>query len=240
MILVLCEVDDPAAAWIGAGLRRRLPVPVDVVTGSELASLLTLEHRISDAGTIVHATLPGRRVIDSGAVAGVLLRLRGVPEPLTPGVPAADRVYAQQELAAVTLSWLYGLFAAGVPFVGRPNASGLPGPWLPWAQWCVLAAAASLDVAEHVVDGYERPPPPVVAQVLVVAGHVVGAGSTATAGTRSGVARLARLADADVLAAGLDSSGRLVAVDPLPDLRLGGDAALAELSTCFALGGTDG
>lgn len=236
MILILCDVTDPAATWVGSGLRRRLAVPVQVVTATELASVLTLEHRISDAATTVRAMLPGGRVIDSDTVSGVLLRLRGVPEPLTPGVPAADRAYAQQELAAITLSWLHGLLAAGVPFVGRPDASGLPGPWLPWAQWCLFAAAAGLDVAEHVVSGHEQAPKPVAKQLLVVAGRVVNARPSANAYAQSAVLRLARLADADVLAAGFDTSQRLVAVDLLPDLRLGGEAALDALSGCFARG----
>lgn len=246
-VLILCDAGDLSARWIEGGLQRRR-VPVLHVTGTDLVGADRFGHSIGRESPRLRIRLRDGRSFTHRSVTGVINRLTYLPEPGDARVPAPDREYAATELNAITLSWMSAL-AATVPFVDRPSPAWIGGEWRSPAEWALLAHAAGLVAApvalpsmptasESPTSGEEA-----VAFALVVADRawVSAAGTTARdrRGLREGLVRLARLADADTLGVGLDLQGRVIRVDPVPDVRPTGEAGLSRLAELAGYGGVD-
>jgi hypothetical protein len=184
-------------------------------------------HRVDESGASFEARLPDGRVLASRDVDGVLNRAGFARVGPLRFATETDSAYAREELSALLLSLLECLAAVAV---NRPCASGLSGAWRPLAKWTLLAAEAGLPVAPVRLSPRStwEPPAPGDARVLVLGGRVFG---TTEYGPEC--VRLARLAGTDLLGIDLrrDDGHRAVfaGADPMPDLRLGGDALLDAL-----------
>lgn len=233
--LVLGDRGDPSVPGLVAALHGR-GARVVSAGGDEVVSARPFGHVVADDGVRFRVRLAGGRGWTHRTVTGVVNRLRWLPTISDSRVPEADRLYAQQELTAITLSWLAAL-AERVPFVGRPSAGGLAGTWRYPAEWALLAVAAGLEPypvrvsgTSQTMAGRARGFVP-VCRALVVLGEVFTArGAGVPHRTVAGLCRLATLADADTLSIEFDSRGQVGNVDIVPDLRLGGAAAAARIA----------
>jgi hypothetical protein len=221
MWLVLCDRSDLPALWAFRGLAARGLKPLELVTSEALAYALCWEHRISSDGGSVAVELGDGRRIDGAEVHGVLNRLVAIPDHHLRRAAESDREYAAHELHAFFVSWLAALPCR---VVNRATPQGLCGGWRNRSEWLALAAAAGLPtvplrLSDETSDNRLAPP---VRTVLVVGGQPFEAPAT----LRSGCARFAELAGADVFGVELAASGLVSGGTPLPDLRLGGDRAL--------------
>lgn len=215
--------------------------------GDELTRARPFGHVVDDDGTRLRVALGDGRRWTHRSVTAVLNRLRWVPPADDPRLVEADRAYGQQELTAITLSWLAAL-ADRVPFVGRPASTGLSGHWRQPAEWARLIAAAGLrpyPVRLSSALESDVPVPGFVGErrALVVLGEVVSSaaaareqsgGSALDGAVRAGLVRLAALADADTMSVELDALGRVAGADIVPDLRPGGRAAAERIAAALA------
>ena len=241
-VVVLHDRGDPSAAWLQHGLAAR-GVPVLGVTGDDLVGAPRFGHGVGGGPPRLRVRLRDGRGFTHRSVAAVVNRLTHLPPPGEGRTSDADRQYAHDELTAIALSWLSAL-ATTVPFVGRPSASWLGGEWRTPAEWAILAHSAGLSAAP--VDlpsgpGGQDGAPGALSRALVVADLVWFSGpppdSSARDALRAGLVRLARLADRETLGVLLDAGGRVVGVDPLPDLRPSGAAGVARLAELLGRGG---
>ncbi len=257
MWLVLCDPADRAALWAYAGLRERGLAPLELLSPQALVGSPRTVHRIDRYGARFEIRLPDGRLLASDDIDGVLNRAVGVavgpppsdmPSDIPSDIPSdppsdtpaatkddrGDAGYVQEELNALLLSLLTCVAPVSV---NRPTASGLYGAWRSPAEWTVLAARAGLAVSPIRLSDRPGPdcpgpdrPTAVAGRVLVFGGHVFGApvGEDAQA-----YARLARLAGTELLGIDVHPDGdhRTVfgGADPLPDLRVGGEAFLDRL-----------
>lgn len=234
MILVLAEPGDPVAAWVAAGLAGR-GRPVLAVGADDLAAATTWVHAVDTASSRLRATWTDGRRLDSAEVVATFNRLVAEPRPPA-GVAPADRGYAAEELRAFTLGWLASLPG---PVLNRATPEGWSGAAPHPAAVHVRAATAGLPVDD--LDDAVAPavgPARPVQRALVVAGHVLG--PPLARRHADGCHALAAALGLGV--AGVDfvpsaaGDGRWVVdrVDPRPDLRRGGVAALDALDRALA------
>lgn len=84
------------------------------------------------------------RVVETGDISGVLIRLPAVTEQELPKIVAEDRAYAAAEMTAFLTYWLSTLKC---PVLNQPSPSCLCGPsWWP-EQWTQVASRLGLPVA---------------------------------------------------------------------------------------------
>jgi hypothetical protein len=165
-----------------------------------------------------HAPRSGRVVAAGRAVAveaieAVLVRRLAVhPQELT-HVHADDRDYVAAEMTALLAWWLCAL---AVPVLNRPAAGALCGPaWRP-EQWCVFAARNGVPaIVMERSCSLALPPEPATAQAVVVGKRVLG---DAPASVRQSARTLAKAAGLELMSAGFDAHGALVAASALPRL----------------------
>ncbi len=238
MWLVLCHSGDVAALWLYNGLRQRGLKPLQLVSAEVLACSRLWEHRLAAGHTTVDITLHDGRAIHGDGLRGVVNRLVAVPMDLWRRASPADRAYVLQELTAFYVSWLMAL---PCPVLNRPSPLGLAGAWRHQSHWVWLAARAGLRTPDYIQSSQNpidrpgalrrRSPPPKVKTVLVIGDRVVG--GQPPGALLAGCLELARVSGSGILgvdfADGPEGEWTFVGATPLPDLRLGGEAALDAL-----------
>jgi len=241
MWLVLCSPTDEAALWVYRGLQMRGLHPIELISPEALVYNLHLEHRLGEHGTRTSITLADGRLLDSQAICGVLNRITDLPIEHLRVANLADRVYAQQEVFALFLSWLYGLCG---PVFNRPTPQGLCGAWRTTAEWMWLADQAGLPYSPYRQSSRDFTQPLSADSVefagsprriiLVVAGQAMDA--NAPAEIQMACVRLAELAATAIL--GIEfahDKWTFTGATTLPDLRLGGNLVLDALAAAFML-----
>jgi hypothetical protein len=227
MWLVLCASDDLAALWAARALAARGLSPVEVVTAEVLAYNRRFEHRLTDGRSSVKITLADGRVIDSATVRGTLNRLQIIPGSHL-RTNSKDRDYAEQELFALYLSWLYALPGK---MLNRPTPQGLAGEWRHPSEWTWLATQAGLTTTPYSQSEFREAPvvcPPLSSPdsaVIVVDG--VCCGAEAPAEIKAACARLSELSATRLLGVGFEVTrcGDWIfnGATPFPELRFGGN-----------------
>lgn len=247
MWLVLCDINDISAAWAYRALRARGLSPVAMVSAHGLALGECREHRIGRGGTSVRLATDDGLEIDGAELRGVLNRLCTVPVDHWRQASKADRDYAQQELVALTLSWLHSL---PCPVINRPTPQGLCGQWRHESEWVWLAMNAGLPVAPYRQSARDRIDEmrgerrlvsfgSVVRTVIVLDGEVVG--SPPPASISAACRRLALEASTELLGidfvTGAAGPWTFAGASPAPELKQGGDALIQELTRQFGIAG---
>lgn len=235
MWLVLCSAQDIAALWAYEGLKRRGLQPIELLTDDLLSYSLRFQHQIGADGVFTHITLADSRTIESATVQGTLNRLSRLSTMHMQHARSEDRLYAEQELHALYLSWLYALPG---PLVNRPTPQGLSGSWRHLSEWIWLAGQAGLTTPNYQQSDYTIPllTTDYIASehrsLIVFAEHCFG--SSVPPSVQQGAIRLANASDVEMLGVDfhIDTSGRWLFVNatPLPDLRIGGQALLEKLA----------
>jgi hypothetical protein len=170
-------------------------------------------------------------------------RLQRVPDAHFARASAADRVYAHQELTALTLSFLHSLPG---PMLNRPAGPSPSGPWLNPSEWIWQAVEAGLQVATYArtsdersdaADGYAPALAGRPMETLTVAGQGV-VGRRAPAGIVAGSLRLAERTGASLLGvqfAICDGDWVFAGASPYPELAWGGDPLLDLMATALGV-----
>jgi hypothetical protein len=228
--LVLCSPRDDSALWAARGLEARGLTPLQVLTPEALACHQRLEHRLGAAPPRVRITLTAGGALEDHAVRGVLNRLEAMPTAHLRGASPADRLYANQELNAMHLSWLHGLPAT---VLNRPTPQGLGGRWRHVSEWRWLAARAGLATLPYrSTTAAGAAPEPRSSRTIVVAGDGCF-GPRIGPSVAAAALALARRSETPVLGLHFAQTpaGWLFAdATPQPDLRPGGDALLDALA----------
>jgi hypothetical protein len=209
---------------------------VEIVTGEALFYNRRFEYRMSSGAPGFRITLADGRVIDGANVRGSLNRLQSITRSHLLA-NSQDREYAEQELFALYLSWLYGL--PGV-MLNRPTPQGLSGEWRHPSAWNLLAGQAGLSTASYKQSETRAVPltdQNVRANCTVIVVNGVCCGAAVPAKVAAACKRLSELADTPLL--GIDF--RLTAggewifhqATPFPDLRVGGEKFLDILAESF-------
>lgn len=237
---MVCEETDLAAFWAAERLRSR-GLPVEVVTGADLAAAERWEHRLGRSGTTFALTFAGgERCLHSQEVGGVLNRLSFLPSAWLLRIGGPDREYAIQEMHALYLSWLHALPG---PILNRPTPQGLCGNWRHPSAWAFLAAQAGLAVPlyrqsseDDPAETWQAATEPPLATVLVVGERII-ASPVVPEDQHEACRRLARAAGTALLGInftpvagdGWGFSGASV----MPDLIRGGEPLADALAEVF-------
>jgi hypothetical protein len=234
MWLVLADTGDDAAVWAAEGLPQRGVHPLRLVSGYELTTGTTWDHRIERNGARTRLRFSDGLTVDDTQLRGVINRLSGVFVPPA-GVSAGDSEYAACERNALLLSWLVSLQC---PVLNRPNPASGPGGYRSLGAWRQLAQRAGLRILPLIQSDISNPAENGSEDdaghqrtVFVVAGHLVtdGDGDWDEA-TEAGCARLSRLAGQAVLAIQFtclpEQAPLFCSATQQGDLRLGGPPLL--------------
>lgn len=238
MWMVLCDSDDLSALWAAQGLKSRGLQPLEIITPEMLVYNRQFLHHLTTFQRISQIVLADGRVINSGAICGTLNRLQFLPLAHLKGVTATDRLYAEQELYALFLSWLNCL---PDPVLNRPTAQGLSGAWRHQSEWIWMASQAGLATMLYCQGDKDTAPLPQFPSVkhTITVVNDTCFGSVVPPTVASGSVRLGELSQTSLL--GIDfqitSDGNWIFLNaqPLPDLRLGGEDLLDFLSTILKL-----
>lgn len=239
MWIVIADATDVVADWVYAALKSGGLDPLYRVSADDLALCPLLEHTIAGDRVGVRIRFVDGTEVDDGRLRGVVNRLYGATVPHFRAASSEDREYAQQELYALHLSWLYGLRC---PVINRPSAQGLSGAWRHEAEWVVMAHQAGLPVATYRQSGWDRIdamlgqrrliPEGVIPKTAIVFGALTigrGVPPEISAGCR----RLAALASTELLGvefvSGAAGPWTFAGATPIPDLRPGGPLLVAAL-----------
>jgi len=240
VIFVFCEETDMAAVWAADRLRDR-GLPIETLTGAELATATRWEHRIGRSGIVFELDLADGRRVSRKDSTGVLNRLSYLPAAWVQRVGGPDRDYALQEMYAFFLSWLHSLPG---PLLNPPVPQGLCGNWRHPSAWTFLACQAGLPVQIYRQSSEDDPNPlwqfatvPGSATVFVVADQVIVPPELPF--------QLAEPCRLLAVAAGTPLLGIDFAFDEndgwrfggasvMPDLIRGGDPLLDAMATVFA------
>lgn len=250
MWLVLCSANDVSAHWAYDGMKRRGLKPIEMIYAEALPFSLRWEHRVGADGVSISITLADGRLIDSDDIRGALNRVVGVP-PL-PATYSPDAEYANSEIPAFFLSWMYGLPG---PVLNRATAQGLCGQWRHISEWVCLASRAGLQVPAYKQSSRDQINEAVTERRLFPLGTptrtvIVMEGSVFSAdvppAVRESCVRLSELAGTSllgiefVLAPQIGDSGNnwiFAGATPLPDLRYGGEELLDQIALILASNG---
>ena len=239
MWLLLCEHSDLHALRACRGLRARGVEPLEVVSSELLAYSLRWEHRLDREGVRTEIALTDGRTIRSSEVRGTVNRLLTVPDAHFARASEADRIYAHQELTALTLSFLQSLPG---PMLNRPAGPSPSGPWMNLSEWTWQAVEAGLHVATYArtseepsdaADGFSPALSGLPIETLTVAGDGV-IGSPAPAAVVAGCVRLAERTGASLLGVQFaisDGDWVFAGASPYPELTWGGDPLLDLIAT---------
>jgi hypothetical protein len=232
--LVLCNAKDESAMWAYQGLKARNLHPLEIVRAESLVYSASIEHRIQSNSIATQIKLADGRVINSASVRGSLNRLYQLPSEHLHAADASDRQYAEQELYALFLSWLYALPGK---MLNRPAPQGLCGAWLHQSKLTRFASQAGLSTEIYrqgsaVSENAKFPPSNNFGQTSIVLGENCF-GAFAPENVREGCVRLARMCGVEMLGVDfqVNTQGEwiLARATPLPDLRMGGEALLDAL-----------
>jgi hypothetical protein len=235
MILVLCDENDVSALWAAEALRARGLSPT-VLTGADLATAQTWQHRVGTGTVRCEILLSGGLVFRSQDVHAVLNRLRAVPWAWQRRIGGDDRDYAIQEMYAFYLSWLHGLPG---PKLNPPTPQGLCGNPRHPSVWAALAARVGLPMQPFRQTSEDSPElhwraPPSAATLHVVGARVVGPQSLVRS-HRDACLRLSKAAGAPLLGVDFlpdpDGVWRMTGASIMPNLSGNGEEladALAE------------
>lgn len=235
---ILCEADDPVAAWAYRGLRRRGLARLELATAPQLANARRYEHRIDGAGVRTAIELFDGRCLSSRTVEGVINRLHTIPCAALPRADTGDRTYAWQELQAFFTSWLHGL--PGL-VVNRGEPLGLAGRPRDSSAWFALAARAGLPFRPHRRGAsFPAPAPDRVVSVVVFGDAVFGPDlpSELAAGCRrfaaaSGLEMVGLCFERPAAGRARSAAWRFLGATPTADLSAGGEPLLDALATAF-------
>ena len=165
-----------AAVWATDRLRAR-GLPVEVLTGADLAAASRWEHRVGRAGTAFELDLADGRRISGTNLSGVLNRLYFLPSAWVQSVGGTDKDYAIQEMYAFFLSWLHSLPG---PLLNPPAPQGLCGNWRHPSSWAFLACQAGLPVRTYRQSSeddpaalWQSPAEPAQATIFVAGNEVI-------------------------------------------------------------------
>jgi hypothetical protein len=240
LYLVICNSYDKAAIWAYEGLKAQGLCPIELIDADSLVCSPHVEHRIKNDKVNTKIELPDGRQIDSEQTQGVLNRLQSIP---TSNLKAskADNEYAFQELNAFFISWLYSL---PPPVLNPATPEGFSGRLRHISSWILIANSAGLttpkfelkstdaDKTSYYWMGRLVPPETKVTTVFVVDSAVVG--DHVPPEVAEGCRRLAELAETPLLGINFsenpDSPWMFAGASASPNLTLGGEALLQELS----------
>lgn len=219
--------------WAYQGLKVRGLHPVEIVWAESLVYSTSIEHRITSNSAATQIKVADGRVINSASVRGSLNRLYQLPSEHLRAADSTDRQYAEQELYALFLSWLYAL--PGKMF-NRPAPQGLSGAWLHQSKLTWFASQAGLSTEIYRQGSQPNLDDSFVTktfgQTLIVSGENCF-GAVAPENVRKSCVRLAQMCGVEMLGVDfrINSSGEWIfqRATPLPDLRIGGDALLDAL-----------
>jgi hypothetical protein len=238
MWLVLCSSSDRPGLWVYEGLRQLGLDPLELVLAESLAHGSTWEHRVNSTATHLKITLPDGRILCSSRIRGAINRLL-VPAPGIAQLAApCDTEYAQAELQAFYLSWLYGLPGT---VINRPTALGLCGAWHHASEWIIRAARAGLPApyyrqsAHDAEDrGYRSLAPDAAATHNLIAFRGKIFGAQLPEHTARACTKLAQDSGTELLGlelfAGEDGEWTFANATPMPDLAVGGTPLLEHLA----------
>jgi hypothetical protein len=236
--LVLSNANDAAALWAYRGLKARGLHSVEIVWAESLVYSTSIEHRIESNSPLTEIKLADGRVLASASVRGTLNRLYSLPFAHLRAADATDRSYAEQEIYALFLSWLYALPGKTI---NRAAPQGLCGAWLHQSKLVWLAAQAGLTTnvyRQGSMIGEETPIPLSNndAQTVIVLGKRTF-GFVAPEDVRAACVRLAQMCGAEMLGVDFKVNRRgeytFAGATPLPDLKIGGEALLDALFEIF-------
>lgn len=250
MWLILCSSSDPSGLWAYQGLRQLGLDQVELVLADWLAHGSRWEHRVNHDATHLKITLPDGRVLCSSRIRGAINRLLAPAPGIAQLAADSDKEYAQAELQAFYLSWLYGLPGT---VINRPSAVGLCGPWYHASEWIYRASHAGLatplyrqSAADTEDRGFRSLAPEGAAKQNVIAfrGEVFATQPCTRPGTQSGTqlpqstvracTKLAEEAGIELLGLELFASENgdwtFAGATPMPDLSIGGMPLLERLA----------
>lgn len=229
MWLILCNAKDTTALWAYRGLKARGLRPLEIISAEALVYSTCLKHRIESNNVSTRIKLTDGRVLDSASVRGTLNRIEYLPSEHLLAADSVDRQYAEQELHALFVSWLYALPGT---VINRSSPQGLSGAWMHQSKWLWLASQAGLSTPFYrggAMIGEDATLPQLLRQtVIVLAGRCFGA--PVPENVRRGCAKLAQLCQVETL--GIDfkveSNGKwtFASATPVPEIRLGGEPLL--------------
>jgi hypothetical protein len=244
MWMILSSGNDTSARWAFQSLKTLGVAPLEWVETESLLDTRMWEHRIGADGVSTNIVLPNGRAVAHSEVKGVLNRMTGPPPNQAQLAVAADREYAQTELTAFYLSWLY---AMPCRVVNRPTPQGLCGRWAHQSEWVTMAAEAGLPVVPYRQTAED---PPLAGYGSLAPAHGQGV-SAVVLGERvfgyqlpqafeSGCARLAKIAKLDLMGVNFVQHGgglAFASATPMPYLETGGMACMQHLAELFGAGG---
>jgi hypothetical protein len=188
---------------------------------------------LSDASATFRATLDDGRVIDSRDVVAVVNRMARVPLSVLARSEAEDRAYVEAEWRALLCSLLVAIPG---PVIDSPHPYALAGQWRSPPEWLRLAHEAGLPTPawrwsdEGAEPGFDLDADGEPVRILMIGGEIVSPRAVPDA-IAAACRRLAGLVGVSVLGLQLiGPRGVFAAAEPLPDLRDGGDAAIAAYS----------
>ena len=244
MWMILSSCTDVSARWALDALKKLGVTPLEWVQTESLLNARSWEHTIGETGVSTNVQLPNGRAVTNSELKGILNRMSGPPSNQTQLAVAADQEYAQSELTAFYLSWLYAL---PCPVVNRPTPQGLSGRWAHQSEWVTMANLAGLPVTAYrqtaddsPLSGYSSLYSKYAGQVSVI---VLGSrvfGDELPDALKAGCTRLAKIAKLDLMGINFIKCGeklRFAAATPMPSLELGGEACIKHLADLFAVGG---
>jgi hypothetical protein len=216
MHVILCHPDDAAALWLhGALIALGLP-KVELVAVEQLVYARRIVHRIDSAGDRSVIDLFDGRKLDSATIAGLVNRIRFLPQQHLTRVAASDRSYAADELRAWLLAWLDSL---PCPVINRARPQDLGGLWHHPATVAHQAAVAGLPFGEGSQD-----PEAQRSAIVVFEGKVFG--PILPRAHQETACRLAALLGTSILQIDVEQGGRTgwrsTGASGMADFRIGG------------------
>ena len=145
--LILAHQNDTTAMRVYANLvARHNTNEVSIVTDEELVFAKSWRHEIASGYKQTIIQLNSGRLLNNEKIGIVFNRLRGSPMPHFEHAKKADREYAQMEMYALFLSWLFSI--PGI-VINAASPQGLGARDYSLYKWLALGAQAGLPVQEY-------------------------------------------------------------------------------------------
>ena len=145
--LILAHQNDTTAMRVYTNLvARHNTSEVSIVTDEELVFAQSWRHEITSDYKQTTIQLNSGRMLDNEKIGIVFNRLRGTPMPHFEHAKKADREYAQMEMYALFLSWLFSIPGT---VINAASPQGLGARDYSIYKWLALGAQAGLPVREY-------------------------------------------------------------------------------------------